>query len=149
YQFSVRDRVVDEPHRALARDRQRHERIRKKNGLPQRKDRQFGRNRQRPISVGDVLVLEVLDFVAHGDLIIGTRGPESGRESTASDSRLRAKSCWDCCLRKAGLRQWRTPTKRSGRLHVEEQRGGAAPLSQMSLSLLGDFLGLLAVLATD
>jgi hypothetical protein len=40
-QFSVRDRIVDEPDGALARDRERHERIGKKYSIPKREDRQL------------------------------------------------------------------------------------------------------------
>src|SRR5207244_10013763 len=39
------------------------------------------------------------------------------------------------------------PLQDAGCLHVEEQRGGAAPLRVLTLALLGDLLGLFAVLA--
>src|SRR5712691_238360 len=39
------------------------------------------------------------------------------------------------------------PQQDAGCLHVEEERGGAAPLRVLTLALLGDLLGLFAVLA--
>ncbi len=42
-------RLVDQAHRRFARDRQRHERVRKQHRVPQRQDRQIGRNRQRTL----------------------------------------------------------------------------------------------------
>ena len=65
-QLAVRDRVVDQADRALARHGQRHERIRKEHRVAQREDRQLGRNRERPIAVRQVLGLEGLELVAHG-----------------------------------------------------------------------------------
>ena len=45
-QLAVRDRIVDQADGALARDGERHERIRKEDGVPKRQDRQLGRNRR-------------------------------------------------------------------------------------------------------
>ena len=67
-QFAVGDRVVDQAHRAFARDRERHERIRKEDRVPKREDRQLRGNRKRPIADRDVLGFEVLDLIAHSDL---------------------------------------------------------------------------------
>ena len=69
-QLPVRNRIVDEAHRALARDGERHERVRKEHRVAKRKNRQLGRNRQRPIAVRDVLPLEVLVLIAHSDLTL-------------------------------------------------------------------------------
>ena len=69
-QLAVGDRIVDEPHRALARDRQRHERIRKEDRVPKRENRQLRRNRERPIADRDVLGLRLSSLIAHGDLIV-------------------------------------------------------------------------------
>ena len=45
-QLAVGDRVVDQPDRALARHGERHERIGKQDRVPQRQNRQLGRNRR-------------------------------------------------------------------------------------------------------
>jgi len=62
--------IVDQPHGALARDREGHEGIRKEDRVPKRQDRQLGWNVERPIAEGDVLALEVLELIAHGDLTL-------------------------------------------------------------------------------
>ena len=64
-QLAVGDRIVDQADGALARDRKRHERIRKEDRVSQREDRQLRRNRERPIADRDVLWLEVLELIAH------------------------------------------------------------------------------------
>ena len=69
-QLAVRDGVVDQADRALARHRQRHERIRKEDRVAQRQDRQLGRNRERPIGVRQVLGLEGLELSLIGDLTL-------------------------------------------------------------------------------
>ena len=66
-QLAVGDRVVDQADRALAGHGERHERIRKQHRVAKRQDRQLGRNRERPIAGRDVLGLEVLELIAHGD----------------------------------------------------------------------------------
>src|SRR2546425_10099677 len=48
-----------------------------------------------------------------------------------------------------GLRHRRSPLDAGSWLHVEEQRRSTAPLRHLALPLLGDLLGLLAVLAAD
>ena len=67
-QLAVRDRIVDEPDGALAGDGERHERIGKQDGVAKRQNRQLRRNGERPIADRDVLGLEVLDLIAHGEL---------------------------------------------------------------------------------
>ena len=67
-QLAVGDRIVDQPHGALARHRERHERVGKQDRVPKRQNRQLRRNRERPIADRDVLGLEVLDLIAHSDL---------------------------------------------------------------------------------
>ena len=59
---------VDEPDGALAGDGERHERIGKQDGVAKRQNRQLRRNGERPIADRDVLGLEVLDLIAHGEL---------------------------------------------------------------------------------
>jgi len=69
-QLAVGDGIVDQPHGALARDREGHEGIREEDRVPKRQDRQLGWNVERPIADGDVLVFEVLELIAHGDLTL-------------------------------------------------------------------------------
>ena len=75
-QLAVRDRVVDQTHRALAGDGERHERIRKEDRVPKRQNRQLRRNRKRPIADREVLGLEVLELIAHRDLTSGPGNPD-------------------------------------------------------------------------
>ena len=68
-QLAVGDRIVDQADGAFARHGERHERIRKKDRVPKREDRELRRNRERPIADRDVLCPEVLDLIAHRDLL--------------------------------------------------------------------------------
>ena len=69
-QLAVGNRIVDEPDRTLARDRQGHERIRKQDRVAQGQDRQLGRNRQWPIGSSQFLGIEILDLIAHVELLV-------------------------------------------------------------------------------
>src|SRR5439155_24758962 len=68
-QFPVRDRIVDQADGALARHGELHERIRKQYGVSKRQDRQFRWNRKPPIADRDILWFEVLELIAHRDLV--------------------------------------------------------------------------------
>jgi hypothetical protein len=87
-QLAVRDRIVDQADRALARHGERHEGIRKEDSIAKRQNRQLRWNRQRPVADRDVLGFEVLDLIAHSDLLyLATRIAEwsgdCGTECTA------------------------------------------------------------------
>ena len=69
-EFAVRDRVVNQTDGAFARDSKRHERIGKKDGVPQRQNRQLGGNRERPVAGGQILRFQVFELIAHGDLTL-------------------------------------------------------------------------------
>ena len=60
-----RGRLVDQAHRGLPGHRQRHERIRKQHGVPERQDRQLGRNRQRTLRRAVSSDDEGLVLIAH------------------------------------------------------------------------------------
>ena len=77
-QLAVGDRVVDQPHGALASHRQRHEGIRKQDRVPQRQNRQLGRDAERPIAQREVLGLEVLELIAHRDLTLSGQAGDRG-----------------------------------------------------------------------
>ena len=66
-QLAVGDSIVDEAHGAFARHGERHERVGEEYCVPQRQDRKFWRNRKRPIGNREVLGLEILDLIAHGE----------------------------------------------------------------------------------
>src|SRR5207249_4759221 len=69
YQLAVRNRIVNQAYGALAGDGERHERIRKKDGVSQRQNRQLGWNGERLIANRGVLGFEVLELIAHRDLV--------------------------------------------------------------------------------
>ncbi len=69
YQLPVGNGVVDEAHGGFARHSKWHERVGEEHRVPQGQDRQFWRNRKRPIGNREVLRLEILDLIAHGELL--------------------------------------------------------------------------------
>ena len=134
-QLAVGNRVVDEPHGALAGDGQRHERIGKEDRVAKREDRQLGWNRERPIADRGVLGFEVLDLIAHlGDLTWLSYFSELLIAGLPEAEGF-------------GLRHRRSPINGTPILHVEEERGRAAPRVGLTLPLFRVFLPLLAVLA--
>ena len=133
-QLAVRNRIVDQTDGALARDRERHERIRKEDRVAEREDRQLGRNRERPIAGRT------------GPQASSSRGDRSWRPHFISSRLVWGKPVEE--------RTWAPPPaephdRTPGYLHVEEQRRGAATRRQLTLTLLGDLPRLFAVLAAD
>ena len=64
-ELAAGERVFDQADRALAGDRERHERMREQHRVPQRQDRQLGRNRQSRVTAGHVLERRLVRHVAH------------------------------------------------------------------------------------
>ena len=65
-QLAGRDRLVDQPHRALTRHRERHERVGEQHGVAQRQDRQLVGNGERPVAGRQFLEIERVVTVTHG-----------------------------------------------------------------------------------
>src|SRR5262249_17639766 len=128
-QLAVGNRIVDETHGAFPRDRERHERIRKEDGIPKREDRQLRWNRKRPVADRDGLWFEVLDLIAHWRPRFYCWGATAGGGGLGSAT--------------GGAHSW------DADLHVEEQRGSTAPRVGLPLALLGDLALLFAILAAN
>ena len=65
-QFALRDGFVDQTNRAFARHRERHEGIRKQDGVAEGQDRQLIRNRDRTIAGGQFFQIQRLVAFGHG-----------------------------------------------------------------------------------
>jgi len=66
-QLAGGDGFVDQAHGALARDRERHERVGEEDGVAKGKDRDLVRDRQRTITGRELFHLEGLVALTHGN----------------------------------------------------------------------------------